>query len=996
MADLFNDIDVDVNYFSEQYPDLGLEDRSKYYDISELSSDVTLDIHDLSVLSLNIWSLLPKLDEFTAILHVMKHKFDVICLTETWLNGNVLSLANITGYKSYHKVREGRRGGGVSIYINENISCKILDDYSISSDDIECLFIECQYRNVKFLIGCIYRPPSGDCGLYMNHMDNALQRLSTPLYAENFICGDFNFNMLESQNDLKCLEFMNMMSSYSYIPLITKPTRINDISGNHALLDNIFIRNSFSFVPGVIMFSISDHYPIFSICKKFFDTVNPSFSKQFRSITDNNLAMLYNCLSQHDFSNIYEIDDLNEAFVQLERVVFGYYNDVCPLVTRSATYKDRIKPWIDQDVKREIKLKNGYYKLFRRGIIERHAFNRIRNRVNRLIKERKRAYFSDRFEHVGGDVRRTWTLINDTIKPSLSGNRGNIAELVIGDSVIRNSTLISEKLNDHFSSVGRNIASSITVHSDHREFLSGDYPNSFFLPPVVNSDIVKYINELKTKRCGNDCLPVGVLKRISCSLAPVLCFLFNKSIRECTFPDEMKVARVVPLHKGGDPNCMSNYRPISVLNVFSKILEKHVYKHLYSFLEKYKILSSTQFGFRNGRGTAQAIVRHTSDIYEDLDGNDLVFSLYLDFKKAFDSVDHDILLDKLLYYGIRGDPHCWFKSYLTNRKQFVHVNNVKSKTCSLTHSVPQGSNLGPLLFLLYINDFPLCSNYFKFIMFADDCTLTCPIKRNNLDAAHQMINQNLESIFRWTISNRIKINAQKTKFILYSFRNHINLNESIIIGGEIIEQVTNVKFLGMFIDSNLRFNYHVHHISKKIARCLGILYKLRDFFPTHILKSLYYTLAYPYLSYGIEVWYSAAPNYVKNQIEILQKKIIRVIQCLDRNEHTLPHFVALKLFPLEYIFKYRVGFYMFKTLNFDQFDPDLKSRLCTSHDRHNLYTRNRNKFIIPTFNRVKADSHIHVICVKIYNSLPEYVTAKTSLSSFKYSYKCCLFSSICI
>ena len=290
----------------------------------------------------------------------------------------------------------------------------------------------------------------------------------------------------------------------------------------------------------------------------------------------------------------------------------------------------------------------------------------------------------------------------------------------------------------------------------------------------------------------------------------------------------MKVARVVPLHKGSDTNCMSNYRPISVINVFSKILEKHVYKHLYSFLEKYEILSSTQFGFRNGRGTAQAIVRHTCDIYENLDRNDLVFSLYLDFKKDFDSVDHDILLDKLLHYGIRGDPYCWFKSYLTNRKQFVHVNKVKSKTCFLTNSVPQGSNLGPLLFLLYINHFPLCSNYFKFTMFADDCTLNCLIKRNNLQAAHQMINQNLESIFRWTTSNRIKINAQKNKFILYSFRNHINLNESILLGGEHIEQVTNVKFLGLLIDSNLRFDDHVNHISKNIARCLGILYKLRE------------------------------------------------------------------------------------------------------------------------------------------------------------------------
>ena len=421
-----------------------------------------------------------------------------------------------------------------------------------------------------------------------------------------------------------------------------------------------------------------------------------------------------------------------------------------------------------------------------------------------------------------------------------------------------------------------------------------------------------------------------------------------------------------------------------------------MYNHLYSFLESNHILSNAQFGFRNGRGTAQAIVRHTCIIYEHLDRNDLVFSLYLDFKKAFDSVDHDILLDKLLFYGIRGRPHRWFKSYLSDRRQFVHINNVKSNTCSLTHSVPQGSNLGPLLFLIYINDFPLSSNFFEFLMFADDCTLTCPIERNNLDTTHHLINQNLESIYRWTASNKIKINAQKTKFIIFSFRDQFNFNESILLGNEMIEQVTNVKFLDMFIDSNLRFQDHVNYISKIIARCLGILYKLRDFFPSNILRSRYFTLAYPYLSYGIEVWYSAAPDYVGNQIEILQKKIVRVIRFLDYNTHTIPHFISLKLLTIEYIFRYRVGLYMFKTIKINEFDPDLKSKpiVLSMIDTDCKQEEVANRFIVPVFNRVNSDSHIHVIGVKIYNSLPEEVTGKNSLLSFKYAYKSFLCSSL--
>ena len=997
MGDLF-DLDVDLNYFNEQYPNLGREDQSKYYDLKELKSNMKDESIDLAILNLNVRSVLSKIDEFTALLHMMGCKFDVICLTETWLSEPVQNLANIMSFNAYHRVRDGRRGGGIAIYVNEQINCRSLDDLCVSLNHVECLFLECHHKNVKFVIGCIYRPPDGDFDSFINHMEQVLQLLSRSSYTEVFICGDFNTNMLEYQSDFHCSTFLNIMSSFSYIPLITKPTRINDMSGNHSLLDNIFIRNSLCYVPGIIMLSLSDHYPVFAICKRIFepDHLSSVIRRQYRPFNDSNISALCDSLSLHDFSNIFELDNVNEIFVEIERVIFQYYDASCPIVTKTLSHKDNIKPWIDHEVKREIKLKNSYYKLLRMGRIERAVFNRIRNRVTNLIRDKRKAYFANKFERVRNDARRTWTLINDTIKPCSNRKRGDIRELLIDGSSVSNPTLIANKLNDHFSTVGRNVANSITSLSHHREFLSGNYPNSFFLPIVTNSDVIHYIDSLKNKKCPNDCLPAAILKRISHIVAPVLCHLFNESISQCIFPDKMKVARVVPLHKGGDPNCVSNYRPISVLNIFSKLLEKHVYKHLYSYLEKNKILNKAQFGFRNSKGTTQAIVRHTSSIYDHLDRNDLVFSLYLDYRKAFDSVDHGILLDKLFFYGIRGHPYHWFKSYLTNRSQYVNINNVTSDVQFLTHSVPQGSNLGPLLFLIYINDFPSCSDFFDFLMFADDCTLTCPIKRNNLNLAHHQINFNLESVSRWTNANRIKINCQKTKFIIFSYRHQFNLDEPISIGGYEIEQVTSIKFLGVFLDKSLCFYNHVNHISRTVARCLGIFSKLREFFSINIMRSLYYALVYPHISYGIEVWYPAAPNYVKNQIEILQKKIIRVIKFLHYNAHTQPHFVDLKLLPVQYVFKYRIGQYLFKTLKISDFDSELKSKLCTLHESHNLQTRGGNKFIVPLFMKIKSDSHIHVICVRFYNCLPENVTGKNSLQPFKIELKSFLFSCIAL
>ena len=268
-------------------------------------------------------------------------------------------------------------------------------------------------------------------------------------------------------------------------------------------------------------------------------------------------------------------------------------------------------------------------------------------------------------------------------------------------------------------------------------------------------------------------------------------------------------------------------------------------------------------------------------------------------------------------------------------------------------------------------------------MFADDCTLSCAIKRNDLSGAHALINLNLQSVSRWTNANKIKINAQKTKYMIFSYRDRFQFGEPVIIDTEVIEQVTSVKFLGMFLDNNLCFSYHVNHISGIIARCLGIFGKLRSFFPIRIMKSLYYALVYPYLSYGVEVWYSAAPAYVRNQIVVLQKKIVRVMNSLEYVAHTLPYILNMELLPVEYVYQYRVSQYLFKTLNIPNFDRYLSVKLVTLLDQHDHNTRGTDRFVVPVFRRVKSDSHIHCVSVKLWNSLPCNVKNKNSLCSFK-------------
>ena len=256
----------------------------------------------------------------------------------------------------------------------------------------------------------------------------------------------------------------------------------------------------------------------------------------------------------------------------------------------------------------------------------------------------------------------------------------------------------------------------------------------------------------------------------------MIAHLVNLSLSSGMFPSCLKISRVVPLFKGGDAMNISNYRPISVLNIFSKMIEKLVHKQLYEYLEVRNVLSDSQFGFRRNRSTTQALLRHTNHLYESLDENKLAFPSYLDLRKAFDSVNQRVLLSKMMHYGIRGLPHSWFCSYLANRQQYVNVNNAISEMHVVSHSVPQGSNLGPLLFLIYINDLSQVTDYFECVMFADDCALSCSFTRAEIPVIHHSINYNLEKVYKWLCANRIMLNSDKTKYILYSYKEDINLN----------------------------------------------------------------------------------------------------------------------------------------------------------------------------------------------------------------------------
>ena len=303
---------------------------------------------------------------------------------------------------------------------------------------------------------------------------------------------------------------------------------------------------------------------------------------------------------------------------------------------------------------------------------------------------------------------------------------------------------IANCLNNYFSNIASQVDSSIpTGVGNPMNYLKGNFPNSFVFSPVNASDVNSITLSMKNKTCDIQSVPVSILKRVSPIISPVLASIMNKSIFSGIFPTSLKIAKVIPLHKKGPKNEQSNYRPISILPIYSKVMEKVIYGQVYKYLLKFSILSEDQFGFRSQRSTSLAILHFLHFLYPSLDDGNCVLSIFLDFSKAFDCVSHPILLSKLHHYGFRGFILEWFRSYLSGRKQYVSFGGVTSNLCDINYGVPQGSVLGPLLFLIFINDISNASNKFKYTIFADDSTLSYSFDpRSELAESHEVIIRN--------------------------------------------------------------------------------------------------------------------------------------------------------------------------------------------------------------------------------------------------------------
>ena len=512
------------------------------------------------------------------------------------------------------------------------------------------------------------------------------------------------------------------------------------------------------------------------------------------------------------------------------------------------------------------------------------------------------------------------------------------------------------------------------------DYLKTPARNSFYIFPVTENEIVTEINKLKPgKATGPYSVPVPILKILKFIVAKPLKTIFNASISMGIVPAKLKLSHVIPIYKKGLHTIVSNYRPISLLSIFHKLLEKLISNRLLDYLEKNNILFENQFGFRTKHSTDYAILSIVDKIQRAIDEKYLSCGIFLDYSKAFDTVNHNILIEKLEYYGIRGIAKNWFISYLNNRQQIVTINNSLSDIENISCGIPQGSVLGPILFLLYINDFYLCSEMFQFHLFADDANLF--YKHKDLNSLETNVNNELQKVQNWLCANKLSLNVDKSNFVIFHPpQKKMKSNVQICINDKPLKHEQCIKYLGILIDSNLSWKPQIENIIKKVRRGVGIICKIRYFVDISILKTLYYAIIHPFLTYGILAW----GNTYRTSIEplfILQKKALRLMTFSKIDQHSSPLFKSLEIVKIYDLVVLNIALFMYKFHN--RILPSCFSSLFTQLNTihyHNTRLAKKESYYLPKVRTNYGIFNIRYQGPKTWNSLPE------DLKSLKLNY----------
>lgn len=846
---------------------------------------------------INIQSMKNKRHELDVFLN--DFNFRVLCFAETWLKyGETIALNKYVLSACF--CRKQSVHGGVAVFLGRDVTFKPIDLEMYCKEKIlECCGVEYNMSVVgTSIIVCVYRSPGTKINIFYEEFETLLHYLSN-LNKSIIICGDFNINVAEKTNEY--YEFVSLLNSYNLKLTISVPTR--QYGSSATTIDNIITNvNPELFCCHVHDIGLSDHNSIVFSIKNGKVPHMPEFKRIFSA---KNLKKSTDCMNSLDWT-MPEVGT-KEGFD-------CFYNKVNPIIDKCFPIrrltKFKSKAWLTVGIKCSCRHKRQLFKFLKNNpnLVLNNFYKKYSKLLKEIIEKAKSMVIEDEIKQSKNISKTVWTIVNNE-----TGREKHIKnykwKITIDNNDITDKTAVANNFNVFFTGVANTFIfpKLILPRIDSA-------PVSFFFSPVTRVEIKMIISSLKNSNSvGIDEIPLKFIKTHQEILSPILTHLINVSFAEGCFPDQLKISRVIPVYKKGLHNDITNYRPISLANVVTKIIEKAVHARLVKFLEKNNLMTPSQYGFRSNLSTESALFEILNYVYGVRNQGKYCVVVQCDLSKAFDVVDHIILLRKLEKYGMRGVVLTWFCSYLSDRRQYVSIpadgDRYDSDLGNVTAGVPQGSVLGPLLFSIYTNDLPKHITA-KVVMYADDTT--CLLSDDNPGKLQIATKDCINELTNWFAANKLKLNVSKTCLLVFKNRNSEPLCENMFTSDYKIDPILESKILGLTVDLNLKFETHLRELKLKLNAICFSIRVLRGVVAPKVLKMVYYGYFHSKMVYAVQFWGNEGGSL---GIFRAQKRCVRAINNVKPRASCKEYFKKDRIMTLPSCYIYKSLLTMHKTKN---------------------------------------------------------------------------------
>lgn len=799
--------------------------------------------------------------------------------------------------------------GGIAIFVKRGTAFQVrsLDCCTnlIREIDFEAAAVEFDGATCVLVV---YRSPKGKLKIFTKNLTEILNKIALK-YKNIILCGDINVDWLNSDHrDAKTLR--DLFCSYRLLSLIQKPTRVTKQSRKAIdyLVTNIGNNTSWD----VLEFPASDHTAqMFRWNAKSPCTVNDKACNVVfrRAVAWCNLEEFRYRFNREILDLSAHTGDINLMFDAFLRHFAYCFEVACPLVRARQVAGDKICFRYSADLQQsydELRL-FGYMSRVTDDENVRGVFNALKRKFNQRVYNDKRNYYSNIIMNADNKNKKLWQIVRT--KTGHGDKMGRRISLQIDGTVVSDDKAVAESFGAHFTGVVRNKIDQLYGHID-----SGNncttvslVNSSMFLWPVSEREISNIIMKLKNASPGLDGVPVKVLKHCHSEISQYIADILNKAIAQGVFPDGLKTSLVVPVFKRGDRSNVDNYRQITLVSAFSKIFERAVYDRVVGFLESRGLLTTCQHGFRKGRSTETATAAFVQHIADEVDRNKLVVGVFFDLSQAFDTINLSHLAEKLYYVGIRGPVNRFLVSFASERRMMVRVGGSMSRQYEVDVGAPQGSVLGPLLFLLYVNDLPDYIDNAKVFMYADDTSVVVSaLDRSQLES---VVSRVIGQFGRWCEQNGLIVNCCKTVAVEFSGMYMVPIGDlQFTMKGENIPMVDKVTFLGIELDSKVNWNNQISKICGRLGSAYYAILNIKNIVSEKALIQVYYSVVQSVLTYGIIVWGQAAEL---RRVFVLQKRIIRMMFGMHRLESCREVFKAKKVMTVVSLYLYRLLTYTY-------------------------------------------------------------------------------------